>query len=264
MSLTQGPHQANIHSVLAQLPLQLPARLTTLQKACPEATFAANPRGCPATADVGSASVSTPVLPQPLTGPAYLVSHGGAAFPDLDLILEGDGVRVILVGNTNIKGGVTTSTFASIPDVPDSSFTLNLPMGPHSALAAQGELCSKALLMPTTIIAQSGAQLKQNTRIALTDCALRILSHRVHGHRLIVKVRTFAPGRLSVKGADVHPRARSLRKAATTTLVLPLSRAGLRALHRHRHLKMRIRVGFTPKQKGETTSVAYATAKFKR
>ena len=40
--------EANIHSVAVVLPKQLPARLTTIQQACPEATFAANPASCPA------------------------------------------------------------------------------------------------------------------------------------------------------------------------------------------------------------------------
>jgi len=104
---------------------------------------------------VGTATAVTPVLPHPMTGPAYLVSHGGAAFPDLDLVLEGDGVRIILVGNTDIKNGITTTTFASSPDVPVSSFVLKLPTGPHSALAANGNLCASKLVLPTTITART-------------------------------------------------------------------------------------------------------------
>ena len=133
VSFTQPDHQANIRSVVASLPKELPSRLTTLQKACTEQVWASgtNYKSCPAGSKVGSATVTTPVLAEKLTGPAYLVSHGGASFPDLDLILEGDhGVKVILEGNTNIKSGITTSTFASIPDVPVSKFELDLPTGP--------------------------------------------------------------------------------------------------------------------------------------
>src|SRR5438067_13576689 len=86
-----------------------------------------------------------------------------SSFPDLDLVLEGNGVRVILVGNTNIKKGITTTTFASTPDVPVSSVTVNLPTGSHSALAAFGDLCASPLLMPTAIVGWNGSTIKQNT-----------------------------------------------------------------------------------------------------
>src|SRR5207344_1289813 len=104
-------------SVLVQLPSQLPSRLSTLNKACPEATFAANPFGCPSGSYVGGARANSPTLPDKLTGPALLVSHGGAAFPDLDLLLEANGVRVVLKGSTDIKKGITTTNFATVPDV---------------------------------------------------------------------------------------------------------------------------------------------------
>ena len=81
VNLAQAGRQANIKSVLVQLPKQLPSRLTTLQQACPEATFASNPRICPSGSLVGSATVTTPVLPDKLSGPAYLVSHGGRRVP---------------------------------------------------------------------------------------------------------------------------------------------------------------------------------------
>ena len=168
--------QANIAKVDVSLPTTLPSRLTTLQKACTEAQFAVNPAGCPPASVVGVATAVTPVLNVPLTGPAYLVSHGGAAFPDLVVILQGQGVTIELVGNTDIKKGITYSRFETVPDAPVSAFELKLPEGPHSVLAAtlpakaNGSMCGQKLTMPTTITGQNGAQVKQQTKIAVTGC----------------------------------------------------------------------------------------------
>ena len=62
-TINQPAGQANIKSVLVQLPKQLPSRLTTLQKACPEKTFEANPYHCPSGSFVGGARANTPTLP---------------------------------------------------------------------------------------------------------------------------------------------------------------------------------------------------------
>jgi hypothetical protein len=161
---------ANVAKVKVALPKQLPSRLTTLQKACTSAVFEQNPANCPKESIVGQAKVITPLLPVPLTGPAYFVSHGGEAFPDLTIVLRGYGVTVDLVGSTQIKGGITTSTFKATPDVPFSSFELNLPQGKFSALAANANLCKSALLMPTEFTAQNGAVRTQQTKIAVTGC----------------------------------------------------------------------------------------------
>lgn len=166
--------QANIKSVRVQLPKQLPSRLATLNHACPAAQFEANPAGCPAESKVGTATAHTPVLPVPLTGPAYYVSHGGAALPNLVLVLQGEGVTIELAGKTLIRNRITSSTFSSIPDVPVARFDLFLPQGPHSALSASNRnLCSRVLRMPTTITGQNGAQIKRVTRIGVTGCGKR-------------------------------------------------------------------------------------------
>jgi hypothetical protein len=194
--------QANVAYVKVSLPKQLPSRLTTLQKACLASVFEANPAACPPGSVIGTARTSTPVLPVELTGPVYFVSHGGEAFPSLVVVLQGDGVTVDLTGTTFIsKAGVTSTTFKTVPDVPFNTFELTLPQGPYSALAANGNLCAltkvvtvkkrvtvhshghtihrlrkvkrrvaQSLVMPTEFIAQNGAQLHQNTKIAVTGC----------------------------------------------------------------------------------------------
>jgi hypothetical protein len=166
-------NEANVASVKVSLPRQLPSRLGTLQQACPAATFETSPARCPKASIVGTVRASTPLLPVGLAGPVYFVSHGGEAFPSLIIVLQGDGVRVDLVGATFIsKSGITSSTFRTVPDVPVNSFELYLPQGANSALAANGNLCKlqSKLLMPTAFTAQNGLQLKQRTKITVTHC----------------------------------------------------------------------------------------------
>ena len=84
---------SDITKVKVELPKQLPSRLTTLQKACTNAQFESNPAGCPVPSVIGHATVHTPVIPVPLEGPVYFVSHGGEAFPSLEMVLQGYGAE---------------------------------------------------------------------------------------------------------------------------------------------------------------------------
>jgi hypothetical protein len=164
--------EANLASVKVDLPKALPSRLKTLQKACLARVFEANPATCPAESVVGRAKATTSILPVPLEGPAYFVSHGGEAFPSLIVVLQGYGVTVDLVGTTFIsKAGITSSTFKTVPDVPVGMFELNLPEGKYSALAANANLCTSKLAMPTAFVGQNGAEIHQSTPIAVTGCA---------------------------------------------------------------------------------------------
>ncbi len=178
-NLPQGG-EANLAHVKVELPKQLPSRLTTLQKACTSAQFEADPAGCPPASRIGYAVVHTPIVPVPLEGPAIFVSHGGDAFPSLTMVLQGDGVTIDVVGTTFIsKAGITSTTLKTVPDTPFSTFTLTLPEGQDSALAAIGSLCkAKNLVMPTEFTAQNGAQLNQNTKIAVTGCPKAAHKHK--------------------------------------------------------------------------------------
>ncbi len=163
--------QANIAKVKVDLPKQLPSRLTTLQKACTSAQFELNPANCPKESKIGMVTVTTPLLPVPLNGPAIFVSHGGEAFPSLTMVLQGYGVTVDLVGTTFIsRAGITSTTFKTVPDVPFNTFELTLPQGKFSALAANGNLCKNKLAMPTAFVAQNGLTIHQSTKIKVTGC----------------------------------------------------------------------------------------------
>jgi hypothetical protein len=171
--------ESNIRSVKVSLPRQLPSRLTTLQKACTDKVFANNPAACPLSSRVGRASAVTPILPVPLTGPAYFVSHGGTKFPELVVVLQGYGVVVELHGETFIsKSNITSSTFRLVPDQPVSTFELSLPQQQFSALAAIGSLCGKKLVMPTAFTGQNGLVLHRSTRIGVTHCPRKKIRHR--------------------------------------------------------------------------------------
>jgi hypothetical protein len=184
--------KANVAKVKVSLPKQLPSPLKTLQKACTEKVFAEKPSGCPVASRVGEATVSTPVLEGPLSGPAYFVSHGGAKYPELIMVLVGeDGVTVDVRGETFIsKQGITSATFNTVPDVPFSTFELTLPKREFPALSANGNLCKAQaagkLLMPTELVGQNGAKINQSTKISVTGCpktkkVAHKKKHKAHG-----------------------------------------------------------------------------------
>jgi hypothetical protein len=180
----QATSQANIRSVKVDLPKQLPSRLTTLQKACPVGTFDVNPAGCPAASIVGHAKAVTPLLAASLEGPAYFVSHGGAKFPELIVVLQGDNVTVDVASETFIsKAGITSSTFREVPDVPISTFELTLPQGRYSALAANGSLCKSRLAMPTAFVGQDGAVIHESTKIGVSGCPHARLKKKATKHK---------------------------------------------------------------------------------
>ena len=250
VKIAQKPGEANIHKVNLTLPKLLPSRLTTLQKACTEAQFNANPAGCPEASVIGTATANTPVLPVPLTGPAYLVSHGGAAFPEVEFILQGDGVEIVLDGKTDIKNGITYSKFETVPDAPIVSFETVLPEGPHSVLgtnlpaSANYSLCGQSLAMPTTITGQNGAQVIQSTKIAVTGCgkpSVKITKVKVKGNTVLVTVLTSQQASVTVSGNGLKTLKKTVG-AGAHQLKVSLTKNGRTARKHRRKTKVKASV----------------------
>jgi hypothetical protein len=212
LEFTSHPGEAHVAKTILTIPAALPARLTTIQKACIASVFEANPAACPQGSDIGTAVVHTPVLKNPVMGPIYLVSHGNAAWPDAELVLQGEGITVILDGQTAIKKGVTTSSFLSVPDVPFETVEATLPEGPHSALTmtpnlaekSHYDLCGQHLAIPTRLTGQNGTLVNETDKIAVQGCAAVKASRT----RKLARAQKLGRALKSCRKHDKHSRAK--------------------------------------------------------
>jgi hypothetical protein len=115
--------------------------------------------------------------------------------------------------------------------------------------------------MPTTFVGHNGAQIHQNTKIAVIGCKpeIRVIRHRVSGKRATVVVSVPSAGTLSAGGAGLSRVSRIVRGPGQVTVTLRLSRAEQRfvAHHHNRRLEAPIRLSFAPNRgKRMTAQVA--------
>lgn len=251
---------ANVKYVKVELPKALPARQETLNKACVVKVFEENPAECPSASKIGYAKAITPILPVPLTGSAYFVSYGGAQFPELVIVLQGDGVTIDLHGKTFIaaKTNVISSTFAAVPDQPVESFELTLPEGSYSALAANKNLCRATLQMPTTMIGQNGVSFEQKTTIGVSGCKpeIHVNGHKGKGAHENIDVTVPSAGTLTATGSGIVRAVKHARGAGTITIGVTLSRHDRHVLESnpHERVNAKVKLRFVPKHGAPLTT----------
>lgn len=181
-NLSQPSGQANISSARVTLPLSLALDPKNSSRVCPFATAQAvhgGEVGCPSNTIVGTASATTPLLSQPLTGSIYLVqgirtnAQGQQirTLPTLLIPLRSQ-FAIDLRANTSVGHGRLVTTFPNVPDVPVSSFTLTLTGGSKGLLVITGRnrsICRSTQRSAATIDAQSGKQTTSSMKMA-TPC----------------------------------------------------------------------------------------------
>jgi hypothetical protein len=158
-----------------------------------------------------------------------------------------------LVGSTFIsKAGITSSTFKTVPDAPVGSFELTLPEGKYSALAANGNLCTSKLAMPTEFLAQNGLKINQSTPISVSGCkpAITVVRHTVRGKTATIVVSVPAAGKLVATGKGLSRATGMAGGAGTVTVKMGLSsnEQAFLAKHKGRKLKAKIALTFVPKK----------------
>lgn len=221
IKITANKGDANIGKTKLEFPKVIPSRLPTLHEACLDSVFAANPAGCGERSIIGTAVARTPVLKSPLVGPVYLVSHGGAAFPDAEIVLQGEGIRLLLDGQTEISEsgankGVTISSFESVPDAPVESFEVDLPRKAYSAFSGYGNLCEEKPIMPTLFTGQNGATESEDLAIDVTGCGKTEVKHSSTENELAKLLKKCKKAKSSNLRAKCDATAHKLYSAVQT------------------------------------------------
>jgi hypothetical protein len=90
---------------------------------------------------MGNASVRTPLLDQPLSGPVYAVS-GYGKLPRLAFILAGQVLLIPQAESASIKSGALRTVVPVIPDAPVGHFRLTLLGGKKGYLVNTRNLCA--------------------------------------------------------------------------------------------------------------------------
>jgi hypothetical protein len=139
---------------------------------------------CPARSVYGHASARTPLLDGGLRGPVYLVSSDHQ-LPDLLADLHGQ-VNVRLRGVISSVKGRLKTVFPAVPDVPVSSFTLNMMGGKRGLLVNSRDLCARRNFSFLNFKAQNGKKLvKKKLRLRVPGCrgARKKKAAKRGGHR---------------------------------------------------------------------------------
>jgi hypothetical protein len=132
------PGEANIRSAQVTLPPSLFLDQGHIRTICTKPQFAAH--NCPAGSVYGHVRAFTPLLDEPMEGPAYLRASSHT-LPDLVFALRGHGVEVDVAGRIDSAGGGIRGTFPVIPDAPVTKFVLKMKAGRRGVLVNAENLC---------------------------------------------------------------------------------------------------------------------------
>jgi hypothetical protein len=172
VSLAMTPGQANNRSVSVSLPRNVNARLTVInERACTLAQFES--ATCPSSNRIGVAKAVTPLLRDPLVGDAFFVRNPSRRIPDLMVALRGQ-VDIDLTGKVTVNRNLTLRTdFDTIPDVPISTFSLNLVAGKNGAVGFVENACTKAAKAERATIrfrAHNGRLVRVEQKLQIAGC----------------------------------------------------------------------------------------------
>jgi hypothetical protein len=164
--LTTKESEANVSYTALTLPPTMLLDNSHFKTICTRVQLAA--QQCPAAAQYGTATATSPLLEGRLSGPVYLVSSSDK-LPNLVADLRGQ-VNVQLRGViTTVKGAMKT-TFPAVPDAPVTKFTLKMDSGAKGLIINSKDLCKSSRKGKLNMKGQNTKQVKNNKFVLKASC----------------------------------------------------------------------------------------------
>ncbi|HEV7493184.1 NHL repeat-containing protein [Baekduia sp.] len=228
-TVSQAPGQANLKKVTVSLPLSLALDPDNAQALCEFTDGSKIDPTCPKGSIVGKAVAHTPILDQPVTGPVYFVKNirkdpkSGReirTLPKLVIPLTGEnGIRLNLVGTSNVVNNRLVTTFDNIPDAPVSDFTLDIDGGKSGILVVSGtDICKSTQVADQQINGQNGKTANADVYLQTPACPLKILSKTVGKTSVAVKVGGLGAGKVTVTGKGIKKTTKTITKSTVATI----------------------------------------------
>jgi hypothetical protein len=183
-----APGEANTQRVSVSLPSSELLDNAHIGTVCTRVQFAAS--SCPAGSRLGRGEATSPLLDEPLKGNVYLRSSNHQ-LPDLVVDLKGQIDFELAARVDSAKTGGLRTTFETVPDVPVTSFSLDLLGGKKGLLQNSSTLCGRPKRAMTKLFSQNGERLKTKTKLEVS-CAKKARhkrSYRRHRNRTWVHTR---------------------------------------------------------------------------
>jgi hypothetical protein len=153
---------ANLRRVAVTLPKAFAIDQRHLGNICSRAELAS--KRCAGRQAIGTVRVDTPLLDQPLTGPAYAVS-GFGNLPHVVFILDGQVTIMPEAESSSVRGGFLKTVVPVIPDAPVGHFRLNLFGGKQGYLINTRSTCGSDVVVRVSYLAQNARRHSQQVGV---------------------------------------------------------------------------------------------------
>jgi hypothetical protein len=166
-TITQAAGEAAQLSAAVTLPASLASGVSAVPTLCTANQLAA--AACPEAARLGTATISSPLLPDAVQGPVFAILRPGQ-LPGVGVEFGGV-LPFVLSGNSGLSGGRLQNVFTGLPDVPLTSFTLSINGGTHGLLVATRDICTgPAPTVDGDLTGQNGATANVTAPVSVVGC----------------------------------------------------------------------------------------------